>query len=272
MQIKIKELKDISYLGEAREEKMDAYLPGGCTSDLRPAVLLIHGGGWRLSDKASAREVSIARDLAHHGYAVFSINYLLNIGDYNEDGVFKHTRIAWPNNFFDCKSALRFVRKFAHRYQVDSSRIAVMGASAGAHLAMLLASTSHHDAFNSQGLYTEQSSEVSCVLNFYGDYDVRGRRVSPFQGANEAQTQENEQAASPVTWIDDKTPPMLIAHGVLDDTVLIERSRLLVEHLRKQSLTYVYLELSEDGHGFNLHPKSMDLEMVVVQFLNKFLN
>ena len=266
----IEELKEISYLGDERAERMDAYLPQGHESAC-PAVLLIHGGGWRLSDKAAAREVSISRDLAKAGYAVFSINYLLNITEAQGEGPRKLTRLAWPTNFYDCKTALRFIRKFADRYRVDPMRIAVMGASAGAHLAMLLASTSFHEKFNQQGLYLEQSNAVACVVNLYGDYDVRGRAVSPFAGETKEQTQTNEREASPITWIDSAMPPMLIAHGAKDVTVSVERSRLLVQHLDHLDLDYLYLELSKDGHSFDLHPCTFDLEAPVLSFLDQYL-
>ncbi len=266
----IEELKEIPYLGEGRAERIDAYLPQGHDA-ARPAVLLIHGGGWRLSDKAAAREVSISRDLAEAGYAVFSINYLLNIAEAQSDGTRKLTRLAWPTNFYDCKTALRFIRKYADRYRVDPTRIAVMGSSAGAHLAMLLASTSFHEKFNQQGLYLEQSNAVTCVVNLYGDYDVRGRAVSPFAGETQEQTETNEREASPVTWIDSKMPPMLIAHGTQDATVSVERSRKLVRHLENLGLDYLYLELSKDGHGFDLHPQTFDLEAAVLRFLTQYL-
>jgi acetyl esterase/lipase len=267
----VKVIKDIAYLGANREEKMDAYLPQSESLDPVPAILLIHGGGWRLSDKATEREASIARTLAKAGFAVFSINYLLNIVDIKDDGAVEMLRLAWPTNFYDCKSGLRFVRKFADKYRVDPSRIAAMGASAGAHLAMMLGSTSCNENLNSRGLYTDESNEVACVLDLYGDYDISGRKSSPFKGANQAETAANEREASPATWIDSNMPPMLIVHGALDDTVSVERSRLLVKHLGQMDLDYLYLELSKDGHGFDLNPQTLDLETIVIDFLNKYL-
>ncbi|MDQ8195340.1 alpha/beta hydrolase [Coraliomargarita sp. SDUM461004] len=271
MQTQIKVFKDIPFLGIDREEKMDAYLPENATSGLYPAVLLIHGGGWRLLDKASEREVSIAHDLAKAGFVVFSINYLLNVGDTQEDGSFQLTKLAWPTNLYDCKTGLRFIRKFSSQYNVDPNRIAVMGASAGAHLAMMLGSTVSNEELNQSGLYTDESNAVSCVVNLYGDYDIRGRKVSPFEGATPEETKANEREASPVTWIDSNMPPMLIAHGARDEIIPVERSRLLVQHLKKLNLNYLYLELSKDGHSFDFHPQTLDLATIVIQFLNQYL-
>jgi hypothetical protein len=70
--------KDIPYLGAGRAEKADLYAPAGNHPALLPTVLLIHGGGWAIGDKALTRERNICKDLASAGYAVFSINYQLN--------------------------------------------------------------------------------------------------------------------------------------------------------------------------------------------------
>ena len=65
---------DIVFLTPEREEKMDAYLPPARFKRPVPAVLLIHGGGWRIGDKADKREKNIGTELAAEGFAVFSIN------------------------------------------------------------------------------------------------------------------------------------------------------------------------------------------------------
>ncbi|WP_269537127.1 alpha/beta hydrolase [Cerasicoccus fimbriatus] len=264
-------IRDIDYLGSDREEKMDAYLPSSKYSGPHPAIVLIHGGGWRLSDKAAEREVRIGNDLASNGYAVFSINYLLNIGEKDADGNLKLSRLAWPQNFYDCKSSVRFLRLNAKDYNLNPDRIAVMGGSAGGHLAMMVGSTIYHSAFNQQGLYTNQSNAVSCILNFYGDFDIRGRRVSPFAGAMGKITANNERDASPVTWIDSNTAPMFITHGTLDKTIPVERSRFLVQHLNQLGLNYTYVEIAKGQHSYDLHPEQMDLEATVLTFLGQYL-
>ncbi|EIQ01799.1 esterase/lipase [Opitutaceae bacterium TAV1] len=264
---------DISYLGPDRAEKLDAWLPSAdAFPGPHPAVLLIHGGGWRGGDKAAAREKNIGNTLASHGYAVFSINYLLNVGENDPaTGKLKLTRLAWPQNLYDCKTALRFMRANAARFNIAPDRIAVMGGSAGGHLALLVGATARHEEFNRHGLYTDQSNAVSAIIDFYGDYDIRGRRVSPFAGATPEETAANETAASPITWIDKNTPPVLIAHGSADKTVSVERSRLLAEHLRKLGLDYWYVEVGGAPHTFHLQPKQMDLRPTVLAFLEKHL-
>jgi len=244
---------DVAYLGSERREKLDIYFPPTSFPGPRPAVLVIHGGGWRMGDKATAREQNFGTTLASAGYVVFSINYLLNEGYKDpETGKLRLTRLAWPTNFHDCKSALRFIRAHADQYGVDPRRIATMGGSAGGHLAMLLGVTTRHDEINRHGLYTEHSNDVSCVLNFYGDYDIRGRAVSPFAGATPEETAAHEEAASPVVYFDRHMPPFFITHGTADDTIPVERSRQLARHLEKLGTPYWYVEIGGAPHSYHL--------------------
>ncbi len=265
--------RDVSYLGPDRAEKLDAWLPDSTDwPGPSPVVLLIHGGGWRIGDKAQEREKNIATTLTAHGYAVFSINYLLNIGEKDPaTGTLKLSRLAWPQNLYDCKTALRFIRANATRFNIDPAHIAVMGGSAGGHLSMLVGSTASNEEINTHGLYTGQSNAVSAIINFYGDYDIRDRKVSPFAGATPEETKANETAASPITWIDKNTPPMLIVHGSADKTISVERSRLLAKHLQQLGVDYWYVEIGGAPHTFHLQPKQMDLRPTVIAFLEKHL-
>ncbi|WFB36987.1 alpha/beta hydrolase [Kiritimatiellota bacterium B12222] len=264
-------IKDIEYLGPERAEKMDAYLPAPSFPGPHPAILLIHGGGWRINDKANAREISIGTDLASSGYAVFSINYLLNEAEEDENGQMQLTKVAWPQNFYDCKSALRFLRAQAHKYNLDPDRIATMGGSAGGHLAMLVGTTAHHRAFNQQGLYTEQANTVSCMLSLYGEFDLRARPETPVRGKTPEESARNAHDASPISWIDHCTPPVFITHGTADTIIPVQRSRLLAQHLQEMGLEYWYVEISGAGHSYDLHPAQMNLEPTVLSFLAKHL-
>ena len=265
-------LSDVAYLPPDRAEKLDVYLPPASFARPLPAVLLIHGGGWRICDKTDGRERNIATTLAAHGYAVFSINYLLNVGEPDATtGRLKLTRLAWPQNLIDCKTALRFMRAESARYGLDPGRIAAMGGSAGGHLSMLLGATASHDGFNRHGLYQEQRNDIACLLNFYGDYDIRGRKVSPFEGATPEETAANETAASPVVHFDAATPPMFITHGTADTIIPVERSRLLARELEKRGLDYWYVEIAGAPHSYHLEPSQMDLRPAVLAFLKKHL-
>ncbi len=261
--------KDISYLDEGHSETMDVYTPPQTFLKPFSAVLLIHGGGWISGDKADNRGKSISTDLASVGFKVFAVNYKLAIKD--SDSTIRSG--AWPENFYDCKSALRFIRKNAALFGIDPNHIAVMGESAGGHLALLVGATAHAERLNHGGLYTEQSNAVACVVDMYGIPDLSDRALnyvrSPFRGTNDQQTDENLRIASPMTYIDKSTPPILILHGTADKTVPIQESQKLVRILKEKGTTYQYIEIPDAPHSFNLHPPQMDLRPAVITFLKK---
>jgi acetyl esterase/lipase len=278
--------KDVAYLEAGRKEKADVYTPAGNHTAPLPAVLLIHGGGWVKGDKADKRGVSIATDLAGAGYLVFAINYKLT----ERTGAPSHgipmvSIPSWPQNLYDCKSALRYMRKEAASLGIDPDRIAVMGESAGGHLALLLGSTAQVADLNKGGLYTDQRNDVACVVDLYGVPDLsapeRAKQLVNFAGANDAETAENVRRASPVTYLDAKTPPVLILHGTVDTLVPIAASRQLADRLKQLGVAYQFVEIPGMGHAFDLKPKqldrsnlqsmSMDLRPVVFDFLEKYL-
>ncbi|PAW77474.1 MAG: lipase [Verrucomicrobia bacterium Tous-C9LFEB] len=263
--------RDISYLGAERAEKMDAYLPSNSFKRPVPAILFIHGGGWRNGDKAGEREVRIATTLAENGYAVFSINYKMNIGERDASNKLHLSYVAWPQNFYDCKSALRFLRSEATRFGIDPARIGVMGGSAGAHLAMLVGVTTNHEEFNREGLYLDQSNKVACVVDLYGVSDLRGKKITPFTGSEFNRVTSYEEKASPVTYLTKETPPFFIAHGTADKVIPVEESRILSKSLEYLGVPYEYIEIPEAPHAFDLQPPQKDLRPEVLAFLRKYL-
>ena len=266
--------KDVTYLEPDRTEKVDIYFPGKDHSSALPAVLLIHGGGWKEGDKADKRGQSISSTLAEAGYIVFAVNYKLS-GKADDRGNWK---AAWPQNLYDCKSALRFIRKNAKQFGVDPNRIAVMGESAGGHLALLLGATEETDILNRGGLYTEQSNKVSCVIDMYGIPDlielshVRDWVAPHFAGSGPAATLENMRIASPSTYFNSQDPPIMVIHGTDDPTVPYEISLRLVSRLKQLHVPYEFITVPEAGHSFNLQPKQMDLRPAVLDFLRRYLN
>lgn len=123
---------DISYDDRfGSSTKLDLYLPSaGAADELHPAVLFIHGGAWRFGSKDHF--TAAARRLANSGFVTASINYRLL-----PEGVF-------PNNLLDCSCAFAYLRAHAEELRLDPACIAVMGYSAGAHLASLVALAADH--------------------------------------------------------------------------------------------------------------------------------
>jgi acetyl esterase/lipase len=263
--------KDIPFLEEGRPEKMDAYLPAARFGRPVPAVLMIHGGGWRQGDKAEERTAAICATLAENGYAVFSTNYKLNVGYRDDVNKLHLTEVAWPQNFADCKSAVRFLRREAKRFGIDPARIGVMGCSAGGHLALLVGATTGHGEMNKLGLYPEESSEVSCVVDFYGVADLKGKRITPFTGSDRKAAEALEPVASPVTYFSKSMPPVFIAHGTDDKVIPVEESRVLAEVLKGAGIEHVYVEIPGAPHSLTPKTDKWDVWPALLVFLEKHL-
>jgi para-nitrobenzyl esterase len=124
--------------------KLDLYQPTGDTAAKRPAVVWVHGGGFTMGDKSSGR--GKATFFAKLGYVAVSINYRLLSpdgcgGNPNPTPLCQHAALEAQH---DAQAAVRWLRANAATYKIDTSRIAMAGASAGA-VTSVLASTHSED-------------------------------------------------------------------------------------------------------------------------------
>ena len=124
--------------------KLDIYQPAGDTVTKRPALVWVHGGGFTAGDKASGRAKATA--FARLGYVAVSINYRLLSpdgcgGNPNPTPVCQNAALAAQH---DAQAAVRFLRKNASLYKIDTDRIAMGGGSAGG-VTSVLAATRRED-------------------------------------------------------------------------------------------------------------------------------
>src|SRR5215470_15476209 len=103
----------------------DFYLPNARGS--MPALVAVHGGGWQQGARSAFQRCG--SHLAEQGYAVFAISYRFA----------KKGHKAFPQAVQDVIAAVQFVRGSAAAFGIDPGRIALIGASAGAHLSALAA-------------------------------------------------------------------------------------------------------------------------------------
>ena len=272
--------RDVAFLGPGRAEKLDIYFPASpAPGTLSPAVVWIHGGGWKSGDKGEARGTEICTTLARAGYVAISINYKLGPG-------------AWPTNLLDCKNGVRFLRSHAAEYHVDPARIAVAGGSAGGHLALMVGATPGKAEFEPARPYPDVSSAVRCVIDMYGivnlsvhgETDARGQPTATHKLMNDSLADfgaANDEAevfrvASPINHLAKGAPPVLVLHGNADSTVDFSQSELLVRVLQERGIDHEFVALAGIGHTFdwetwNQQPLPRDLRPVALAFLAKHL-
>ena len=122
---------------------LDIYRPA--TAGRYPSVVQVYGGAWQRG--APGDDAAFATYLAAHGFVVFAIDY-------------RHApRWQWPAQIEDVRTALGWIRAHGGEYDADVSRLALLGRSAGAHLAMLAA-------------YEPGAPAVAAVVSYYGPVDL----------------------------------------------------------------------------------------------------
>lgn len=254
--------RDVEFLAPDRAEKADLYWPGDTAPGrLRPAVVIIHGGGWNGGRRNAAREQNIGTNLALNGYVGMSIDYALA----------SKTRATWPLNLHDCKTAVRWLRMNAERLRIDPDRIGVIGGSAGGHLAALVALTTAGDGLDPQAPYGEVSCRVSCCVDLYGVADLPTYHDVNMLGKTFAEAPELYRAASPITYVRSNAPPMLIIHGTADATVDVKQSELLADALKQAGADYELVIIPGAPHTFHLQPQQRDLRPLVLGFFDRHL-
>lgn len=203
---------------------LDIYLPPNAKGKV-PLVIFVHGGGWLGNDKYAdiGYMKKTVAEIVSSGYALASIDYRFA------------TQAIFPAQMQDCNRAVSFLIDNAEKYGFDKNRMAVMGFSAGGHLASLmgLSKNNNVDSFFMTG--TNKSFSFKAVVDFYGPAEL-----ILFPGANDPKSPESQligatplsrpdlaKGASPVTYVDKNDPPFLIIHGEKDDLVSPKQSQLL---------------------------------------------
>jgi acetyl esterase/lipase len=247
---------------------LDIYLPAN-TKGKVPLVIFIHGGGWLSNDKYAdiGYMKKTVAEIVSSGYALASIDYRFS------------TQAIFPAQIQDCNRAISFLYDNADKYGFDKNRFAVMGFSAGGHLASLvgLSKNNNVESFFMSG--TSKAFKFKGVVDFYGPAEL-----VLFPGANDAKSPEGlligaapllrpdlAKAASPVMYVDKNDPPFLIIHGEKDELVSPKQSQLLSAWLTVAGVQNELIILKDAPH-FGVMFDGDDVRTKVIGFLKKQLN
>jgi acetyl esterase/lipase len=251
---------------------MDIFVPPNRIRVPTPAVLWLHGGGWERGDKNGS---SGAELLAAQGFVTASIFYRLS-GDW-----------PFPADIEDCKCAIRYLRANPDKYGIDPTRIGVAGASAGGQLAMLVATADEKAGLEGAGGWPNVSSRVQAVSSWYGPTDFTvgatefehhtGRAVVKlFRGTLEQKPQEYRHA-SPITYVNAASPPLLLIQGDKDEMVPYDQALRMKQRYESVGALVEFIPVHNASHDFKadgnlpISPSVEEIHQRTIDFFKKYL-
>jgi acetyl esterase/lipase len=234
---------DVAY-GSAPLETLDLCQPVGAPTPL-PGLVLIHGGSSTVGDKRAEFDVQgdtlldLCMGLASQGYVVASINYRLAHAD------------PWPAQVEDAQLAVRWLRTHQDDLHLDGRRLCSVGLSSGGYLAVFIGALTKTLPGDRSTHLAEQSSQTSCVADFYGPVDLATWYTSTPESQPEIRdllhqaTPQSDptlyRTASPLYAITAASAPMVIVQGTNDTTVPEAQSRALEQALRQRQVDVQFI-------------------------------
>lgn len=231
-----KTLLNVSY-GKDSLQQMDVYLPAHRSHNSTNAIILIHGGGWTGGSKADFASYIDTFRKRLPNYAIFNINYRLVNGSN-----------LFPAQEHDVKAAVDFITSQAATYHFNSNKIVLMGASAGAHLALLQA-------------YKYSTTQVKAVIDYFGPTDLVTMYKHPWHplvpmalrmitGTTPVANEKLYIESSPVYYVNSSSAPTLILHGGNDNIVDVSQSKLLSSRLQNAGVDHELAIYPKERHGW----------------------
>jgi pectinesterase len=211
----VAEKRNIPYcaIGE-RTLLLDAFYPARQSRKKRTAIIIIHGGGWRSGNRT--QHYPLAQRLANLGYVCFTPEYRLS------------TEALYPAAVYDLKSALKWVYNHAAPYNIDTSKITVLGFSAGGELAAFLGTTIGDAAFDNNACNGKQAVPIHAVVDLdgtlsfthsesgEGDDSKRTSAATYWFGYSKKDNPALWEHASPLAHVGPHTPPTLFINSSVD--------------------------------------------------------
>lgn len=234
---------------------VDVYRPS--SAGPHPVLLQLYGGAWQRGSPED--NASFASWFAARGYVVIALDY-------------RHAPEArWPSQVEDVRTALDWVLAHGGEYEADTSRIALLGRSAGAQLALVAA-------------YQPGAPRIRAVVDLYGPTDLPGGWREPprpdpldirtiletYLGGTPDTMMPAYRAASPATYVAARVPPTLLVYGSRDHIVEARFGRELHQRLREAGATSVLLEIPWAEHAFDVLPNGLSAQ-IALYYTERFL-
>jgi len=230
-------ISNVAY-GSESKQKMDIYLPANRNSTDTKLIVLIHGGGWSAGDKQDFNTFIAELQRRLPNYAIANLNYQLAENSNN----------LFPTQENDIENAIAFLVSKSAEYKI-SKRYALLGASAGAHLALLHAYKHNTD------------SHIKAVISLFGPTELVSLYNDPIisslplllsgvLGGTPTTKPAIYQQSSPYNFVSAQSCPTLLFHGGADQVIPASQSTILRDKLAANGVSNQYVFYPTEGHGW----------------------
>ena len=252
-----------------KKHLLDIYVPSTGQSTY-PVVVWIHGGAWMSNDKYADMGYmkNTLKEFIEKGYAVASIDYRWS------------TMAVFPAQIQDCNQALEFLYQNAGKYQLDRNRMALIGFSAGGHLANLVGLSNNNNVKDFCADGKKPHFKIKVVLDFYGPADfltLKGHDskdprnpITLLLGGMVLDNEAKAKKASPITYIDKNDPPFLIVQGEKDQSVNPDQAILLSEKLKAAGVKNDLIIVPNAPH-FGVMFDAENIREKIFEYLGEYL-
>lgn len=260
----IEEFKNIEYKNmNGQSLQLDIYKPKKLNKPA-PLLVFIHGGRWKGGNRADYLIYLV--DFAKKGYVTATVSYrLLGVAPY-------------PACAEDITDAVRWFYGHGEEYGYDPDRIALVGGSAGAHLALLAAYGWKKPGSNPDSTRATDLHRIRAVVDIYGPVDLTTEyaRNHPLVTSLIARSYEEApelyRQASPVSYLDKNDPPTMILHGTSDELVPISQSDTLKARLDRLGVHNMYFRVPLWPHTMDIVKRVNDFSQLEMNdFFEKYL-
>ena len=232
---------DIVYQGASGQSlKLDVWYQHDVKT-ISPTLVYIHGGGWIFGTKESS--VLQFLPFLEKGWTVVNVEYRM-----------ASTALA-PAAVEDTRCALRWVFRNAQQWKFDTTKIVLMGHSAGGHLSLITAMLPDGTGLDNQ-CYGNEKLSVAAIINWFGITDVndviKGPNLKNYGAmwmGSQPNADEIARRVSPLTYVAPGLPPILTIHGDKDDVVPYSHAIRLHEALDKAKVPNRLFTIKGGGHG-----------------------